>query len=166
MLSGRFGSNSGVQRTENRHWGPIPWKQEGAISGWIKPRGNLIKKCRVPIRRHMSNLIARSCAKLHELTAMCQAQLYKTLVTFDISPANSGVRPGFQKVLFTRARVGEALGLAARSFGNISILRQVLEILGTDPRKCAEHGRNRGAGVANQIVNYWIRSGPAAIERN
>src|SRR5678816_3865398 len=61
---------------------------------------------------------------------------------------------GFQKVLFTRARVGEALGLAARSFGNISILRQVLEILGTDPRKCAEHGRNRGAGVANQIVNY------------
>lgn len=97
---------------------------------------------------------------------MCQAQLYKTLVTFDVAPANSGGDPGLQRVLFTRACVGEALGLAARSFGNISILREVLKILGTDPRKCAEHGRNRGAGVANEIVNYWIRSGPAAIERN
>src|SRR5512132_3743549 len=93
---------------------------------------------------------------------MCQAQLYKTLVTFGISPANSGSA----SKLFTRARVGEALGLAARGFGNISILRQVLKILGTDPRKCAEHGRNRSARVANQIVNYWIRSSPAAIERN
>ena len=153
MLSGRFGLIQGLQRTENRHWGPIPWNKEGAISGWIKPRGD----DRIKMPRPWSKALQINSAFVCEIT---RTHRNVSSTTFQDScdilywRARSLQNQVFG--LFPRAGLEEALCLTASSFGNISILSQVFKIFSTNAGKCAEHGRHGCARVSNQIVNYRI----------
>ena len=92
-----------------------------------------------------------TCAKLHELAAMCQAQLYKILVTFRRFPRQlCWDVPRFLLGFIHRSVPGTRRWAWRRvASGDISILSQVFKVLSPNARKSAEHGGNGCARFAN-----------------
>src|SRR5207253_11353165 len=68
------------------------------------------------------------------------------------------------RVSVTRARCYQSLGLTPDRFGDVAVLRHVLQVFGEEAREYAYGRRDGRAWIAREVVNNRIRARPRAIQ--
>ena len=69
-------------------------------------------------------------------------------------------------MLFARAGTSVTQRLAPDRFRNIAILREVLEIFGSNSLENVQYGWQWCAWVPRQVVDDWVGPGPYPVHRD